>query len=268
MGYTIRELQLSILELMKEFKKICDENNLSYILVGGTCLGAIRHNGFIPWDDDADVAMPREDYEKFKIICNNSNILNSLYVLQDYNPKVEPHYADGWIRIRKKNTLCVIEYHKKGGYKELGVFLDIFPYDYVYAKNEKDIKRLQNRYSLINRSFKNKITIKLNTFKSKILRLLILFTPTSYLYNKRETIAKKFDVKNANHIVDFNSKYGYKKATFNTDIFSLRIEHTFEGVSFYIPKNYDEYLKVTFNDYMKLPPIEEQVGHLPKEIKL
>ena len=268
MDYTIRDLQLSILEILIEIKRICEDNNIRYFLEGGTCLGAIRHNGFIPWDDDADIAMPRQDYEIFKNLCKNNHVLNELYTLQDYDPILEPHYGEGFIRIRKKNTLCVINYHKEAGYKDLGVFVDIFPYDFINYKTNKQIKKIYKKYNLISKLFKNKVALNHPTFKSKLFSFILCFTSKKYLYKKRESICKKFNEMNSNYIISLNSKYKMDKATFPSYIISTLIDHNFEGIAFKIPANYNTMLTIMYGDYMKLPPKELQVGHMPTEIKL
>ncbi|HBF68886.1 MAG TPA: hypothetical protein DDW20_06240 [Firmicutes bacterium] len=262
------DLQHSILDILIEIKRLCDLHKLKYILYGGSCLGAVRHNGFIPWDDDADIAMPREDYEVFKKICKNGE-LRSDYYFQDYSKEKEPHYNSPWIRIRKNNTLCVIDYHQKDGFNHLGVFVDIFPIDYLPQNNTQYISRKYSYFKRINRIFSNKIAINHNTLKSKILHLLLIPFSSRYLYLKREESMNSIKQSNTKACMfDFCSSYAPKGALFPADLFEETINHIFEGIEFCIPKKYDEMLKIMYGEYMKLPPKEKRVAHLPKIISL
>ena len=265
MEYTIRDLQLSIFEVMLELKRVCDENHLRYTLFGGTCLGAIRHGGFIPWDDDADFAMPRSDLNKLLNLYKNGAFKGE-YVLQSYDPEKEPHYSEGMMRLRKKNTLCVIDYHRSAGYNELGVFVDIFPLDPI--KKSANVRRLWSRYHLVQRCLGNKISAKTPTLKSKLLRFVLRPFSKESLLAKRESICKKINDEDADFCIDLNSKEGLKKGVFDKGIVFDTIDKPFEGVLFKVPNDYDKFLKYVYGDYMKLPPENERVGHLPKEIKL
>ena len=189
MEFTVRDLQKSIVPILVEIKRICEKHNLKYILYGGSCLGAVRHNGFIPWDDDADIAMPRDDYDLFIRLCEKGE-LNPSYSLQKYS-KDEPHYYSPWIRIRKNNTLCIIKHHKDDGFKNLGVFVDIFPFDYCSTDDFLTIEKQYKKYLIAQRNFANKIAYKTRTIKSKVLRFCLLTQSASTLLSKREGAAKK-----------------------------------------------------------------------------
>ena len=127
----LRKVQLTQLEIAKEFKRICEENNLIYMMESGTLLGAVRHKGFIPWDDDLDMSMPRDDYEKFLSIANE--IIDPKYEIVNW--REESAYAHPFCKIIKKNTVYKEE---KDGAKDSknGIYIDIFPYD-VYPDDLK-----------------------------------------------------------------------------------------------------------------------------------
>ena len=123
----LRQLQMIQLELLKEVDRIQPKNNIKYTIIGGTLLGAVRHGGFIPWDDDADVAMLRPEYEKFRKACK-TELDQTRFVFQDHrNTK---GYRWGYGKLRMKNTLFLREYQEHMPYFQ-GVFIDIFPLDNV-----------------------------------------------------------------------------------------------------------------------------------------
>lgn len=265
---TLKELQMSILEIMIEIKRVCEKYNLKYILYGGSCLGAVRHNGFIPWDDDADIAMPRADYERLKKICLEGQLSDKFY-FQDYSDS-EPHYHSPWIRIRKNNTLCVIDHHEKDGFNHLGVFVDIFPIDYLSSDNEKFVEKKYAAFKKANRLFKNKVSIKRKTIKSKILHLSLLPFSAEKLLKKRDnTMLGRFNNNiKAICLFDYCSSYAPKGALFPVDLFDETINHTFENIEFPIPKKYDDMLKIMYGDYMTLPPENKRVAHMPNKVIL
>ena len=120
----LRQVQLKQLEIAKEIKKICDENEIKYFLDSGTLLGAVRHKSFIPWDDDLDIGMLRDDYEKFINIAPQK--LSNNFILQTW--KTDEEYANAFAKIRMKNTLY-IESSTNGNNMNHGIFIDVFPYD-------------------------------------------------------------------------------------------------------------------------------------------
>lgn len=139
---TIAAAQKVMLEILQEIHKICVENNLTYWLEAGTLLGAVRHKGFIPWDDDSDVSMPRADYEKFLKIAQEKLPEDMFLQTQD----TDKEYPLSWAKIRKNGTLLV-ETGETGNEKyHHGIFVDIFPYDYY--ESEEVIKNCSGQEQL------------------------------------------------------------------------------------------------------------------------
>lgn len=263
---TIRDLQKTILEIMLEINRICIEKNILYFIDGGTCLGAIRHKGFIPWDDDADIAMLRDDYDRFVNLCKNENILNKEYEIQCY--ETDNHYSDGFIRIRKRNTLCVVNYHKERGYKNLGVFVDVFPLDYSYTNDRKKLIKRKKKIDSITKCLVNKLSKTRTTFLSKLNYLRLKFISTNKLLKKRQMLEKKYSKKDKNYIVHTYSSYPISRAVFPYSIYQTPLFVSFEENQFYCVSNPDLYLKIVYGNYMEMPPLEKRVAHLPLEIKL
>ena len=246
-----KEIQVVLLEMMKGFHKACSENGINYYMLGGTCLGAIRHSGFIPWDDDIDVGLPRKDYEKFCRIAGD--ILPSNLVLRYYkNTNNSPFH---FVKLINKDTTLIEKNYKD--YLE-GVYIDVFPLD-----------------GLEKFSFPQKIRAKTIRF----LHVLIMdfyFTGTkSGLKNLLLKVSKKMNMIKIHSKIDklmtkdksdqpeyyCNFLGAWKdREIIKRDVFGNPTLYSFEDSEFYGPENADAYLRSLYNDYMVLPPVEKQVS--------
>src|SRR5699024_5455265 len=162
----LRKLQLTQLEILIEFDRICRENDLKYQIHYGTLLGAVRHKGFIPWDDDIDVGMLREDYNIFLKLANEK--INNKYFIQ--NHKTDPEYIHSFTRITKNNTVSM-----QNTYSEIdmhqGIFIDVFPLDKI--QNDTLIGALQKKIIIFLREIKRyKIRKVANSSRSRVLKLI------------------------------------------------------------------------------------------------
>lgn len=135
---TLRKVQLTLLEIAKEVKRVCDENDIKYYLDSGTLLGAVRHSGFIPWDDDFDIGMMREEYDRFCKIAPFA--LNSNYYLQTWEN--DEKYAVPFAKVRKKNT--IYRENKANPNLNNGFYVDIFPYDNAPVSLDSKVKLMKN----------------------------------------------------------------------------------------------------------------------------
>ena len=243
MEYDVKEIQKKILTIYEVFKSICEKNNLSYFAIGGTCLGAVRHGGFIPWDDDMDVAMPREDYEKFKEIAKVE--FPEQYEL--YDIYMGEHYISYFCKMMDKNTTFVEEGMKK--YKDMyfGFFLDIMPLDGI--PNNKIVRKIHfakmkvYRALDIRRKYKNYFWLKM--------------FPCHYFQEKYEKQQKKYKFEQSRDL-SYTWSARRDKVIFSRSCFDGYVEMPFEDTTVRCPVGYDEFLKAVFGDYMLLPPKEAQ----------
>lgn len=265
-GEEFRRMQLLQLDMIKELDRVCRKHGIKYSIFCGTLLGAVRHKGYIPWDDDADIAMLREEYEKFKKVTSELN--PEICWFQDH--ETDKEYRWGYGKLRRTGTKFI-----RDGQEHLkcktGVFIDIFPLDDVpkstvgqmcqnvkcfflrktlwseVAKvNSKGIKKLIfKRWSKkpVDKVYKklDKYTRKSSNDTPNRVRVL-LFPPIGTLYTKNS----------------LKERWAFKKEWF-LDL----AEYEFEGVKVYGTRDYDAILKYTYGDYMTPPPEKDRLPHAP-----
>ncbi len=254
----LKKMQRIQFSMLQEVDRICRKYNILYSLDGGTLLGAIRHKGFIPWDDDIDVIMLREEYVKFKEACNK-DLDTERFFLQDY--QTDPEYRWGWAKIRRKNTE-----HIRPGQESLkhktGIFIDIFVADQV--PDNPIIKRIHHFICYVIRKILYSplgIEQAKNIFEKGVYRCLNRFTKNQ-AFAMRDWLARQSNKKKSKLISHYtfeypkSCKYGLPRKCFDEFI-----EVEFEGQLFKVFKEYDIYLRSHYGDYMKLPPVEQRVPH-------
>ncbi len=250
MSVDLKQLQKKLLEMISDFDKFCSENNIEYSLAYGNVLGAVRHKGFIPWDDDIDVQLTRDNYDKLLAVFKD----NEKYCLQRDNQDYPLQFSK--LRLNNSTYIEDIQYRKK--YKEIhqGIFIDIFPVDKV--SNNKFQASLQNTCSniLIAQSLFMRGYSKVHRgVKKDILMIISMFF---FPFRKRLiNYIKKFNkVDSCNYLCSF---YGYvKKAYFRSDSLHVPLERLkYENLLLPVPHYYDEYLTTIYGNYMKMPSAEE-----------
>lgn len=253
----LRSVQLVQLEMLEEVDRICKKFDIKYNIIAGTLLGAVRHGGYIPWDDDADVALLREEYEKFRDVCE-TELDKSRFYFQDH--RNTPGYRWGYGKLRRKNTLFLREYQEHMPYEQ-GIFIDIFPMDHVSDK--RTIRAIQNFKLFCVRKLMWAPVGKV-ACKSSILRIwyrVLSIFPENKLYGIYEGLIRKYNQKKSGwvRILTFptpNNEYGYKKKWYLKSKEIIFENRSFQGI-----EEYDEYLKFKFGNYMQLPPKELQKTH-------
>lgn len=254
------KLHLTQLEIFDEFVSICKKHNLEYFLIGGTLLGAVRHKGFIPWDDDIDVAMPQKDYLEFLKI--SSNEINNQFFVDSI--ETNNNYFLWFAKVKKKNTIFSEKSIEHLNNIDKAIFIDIFPYINISDFNNISFKIRVLLFKIISNIIMSKKHIY-NSFKRKILNFITFLIPTSFFVKLETKLLFMDKNNNSNYIGSLYSTYGTE--VFNRkDFFPLK-KIKFENRSVYGLNNNDQYLKTMYGDYMKLPPVEKRVTHMPLEIK-
>ncbi len=253
----IKQLQQVELEILLEFKRICEKYNLTYFLVAGTLLGAVRHQGFIPWDDDVDVAMYREDFEIFKKVCKKE--LPKEYFLQ--TRETDPNYFMQIIRIRKHDTyVCENIFEHLNFHK--GIYIDIF----ILEKMPKSdflcdwIFKLQ---CALTDSVKLKLglevtyerTNKLRRFIFKIMQKM----PLKLLYKVQDALLYFLHHLYCKcHYATLSGRHGYPREVYQKEWLEPPVTLIFEGHEFSVPAQWDKVLCNMYgDDYMKIPQKKE-----------
>lgn len=263
----LKKLKEIELKMLIEFDNICKKNNIKYILCGGTLIGAIRHKGFIPWDDDIDVLMLRKDYNKFFQIQKKELHKNYYFQGMENEEKCITIFS----KIRRKDSIYAESISDLSDEKQ-GIWIDIFPADNI-SDNPLIAKYYMFRVIIIKilLSFKNgNNTISKSFFKQiilKILKFISKFYKKENLKTKLIFIINKFNNEKTNSIASYGGCYLFKEILKREYLEDLT-EHRFENHYFYIPKKYDEFLKNYYGDYMKLPPKDKQISnHLISKLK-
>ena len=249
----LQEIELSILY---EFSKICQKHNLTYFLVGGSCLGMIRHKGFIPWDDDIDLGMPRKDYQKFCEIAQAE--LPDNLVLQNFD--TEPKCGLVFGKVRKQGTVLSEDYSYHINMNQ-GVWIDIFPYDFV--SNNKWVRKIDYFRTLF---YKNMYIIK-SGYKNphpdrimyrimyRIAKTIVFPFSLNFFIKKLKRNMMKYD--DTEFVFPYGGAYP-EKDLFTKDLISSTISLPFEDYYFLTFEQYERYLKQLYGDYMVLPPEEKR----------
>lgn len=246
--HELRRLQMGILQNVHDY---CMAHSLCYFLSSGSLIGAVRHGGYIPWDDDIDIYMPRKDYEVFLQTYSDEGGRYRII-----NPQTEPHYYYTFAKVVDRQTRMAET--ETQGY-EIGVYMDIFPVDYV-TDDLKERQRVFKRKKLLYKIRRCKISnsnplrstlgywvykcwpLTVRQLERRIRRLIISDHPTATVCNMTEAGPKI-------------------TGCFPADDIASMVDIGFEGKTFKTMVGYRDYLQHTYGDYMALPPVEQRVTH-------
>ena len=261
----LRKIQLLELDILKEVKRICEKYKIEYFIIGGTLLGAIRHKGFIPWDDDIDVAIPRHDYDRFIDILAQELIapMDYLYFEKDVE------YREYSLKIINKN---VVVYENKNDVEKskTNLWIDILPIDGVPDNTAMfNLHKLRVYVWKALLSIKNIKTIKnkkRNIFEQIIIKIAQII-PRHMLISQRWVMKKldntirSYSYMDCINVGTFMGAYRFKEVV-PKELFGKGTDILFEGSEFKAPEKIDTYLKHMYGNYMELPPLDKRITHI------
>ena len=254
------EIQKSILLIYEEVRQLCASNNIPFFAIGGTCIGAIRHNGFIPWDDDLDIAIPIEDFDRFIQIAKTS----LPDYLEVYSGKSVEHNKNFFIKIVDNRTTFIEEHEFPYPDAFKGVFVDIMP---ISGIPSNALRRHLFYVSCVCLYWANEFRrFPINNCKGakriirKIVYAIIRNKPYDYFYNKYFSLLKRNPFRSST-LTGYVWCLQVRSLTFPTAFFAQTKEVKFEYTTVPCPIEADKYLTMQFGDYMKLPPQNEQVSN-------
>lgn len=265
----LRQLQLNELALLVEVDRVCRKNNIKYTLAGGTMLGAVRHKGFIPWDDDADLRFTRKEYEKFYKACEK-DLDKEHFFLQDY--RTDPNYRWGYGKMRLNGT----EYIRLGQehmHYVTGVNVDIFITDNIPDSNFGKVIQYFLAFCIRKVLYSELGMIREKGAMKRLWYRILYCIPRNWCFSAYNLIVKNPNKKNTKlgacmtfgeaalskiNLFDRVRKHGTPNSFYNE-----YCELEFEGMKFYVVKEWDEWLRRTYGDYMQLPPLEQRKPTAP-----
>lgn len=268
----LEKLHAAQLAILKDFHEFCMANKIRYFAVYGTAIGAVRHHGFIPWDDDIDVGMLREDYDRFLSL---SHKLASKYRIM--TPLKNKEYSCTVTHLQNKNTLFVSEELKHQPFP-MCIDLDIFPFDRVAPEGRSGIRQ-QKKATMLGRvlfligtahpyvatqGIKGWIQRTVCTMGHGVLKLFHI--SPSYVYKKYLKVATQYNQTESPFVTSFEYAGGMKDKIRAKDLFPLE-KVMFEDVEIMLPHNNHAFLTKVYGDYMEIPPKEMQINHSPFLLK-
>lgn len=257
----LKEVQCKQLEIMDAIHKVCTENHITYYLIGGSCLGAIRHKGFIPWDADIDIAMPRKDYDRFfNEVCS---LLPPQFVAHTYKTDKMFYAPHGLVCLEGSVLLTKADLYDTHVPK-FGIYIDVMPLDVCPVDLPQQHKH-KNGYLRLKKLKKLKISriYKENNFLQKCIKIMLRMVLYPISVRRINQWQEKVMIQ-YNHLIDspywcsIASKYRYEKQLMDKSIYGTPKLAPFEDRMYYIPEKTDIYLSKIYGDYMSLPSEEEQ----------
>lgn len=263
----LKEWKRIIVDVLRELHDICHRNGFTYYAVGGTAIGAVRHKGMIPWDDDIDVAMPRPDFDRFVEYCRTHDLgsyeLVTPYTNPGYNLSFPKFCNRNTTLVERWDTPCVI-----------GLFVDIFPLD-AASDDKQEVQKTVHRYiKLRNRleaiTTRNTFTQYMALLKDRkewgrfVIKTMGFFFRSSMrksLLRRMDGIFRKYEYGTTGSVINYGGAYGMRELFDKKILEGEAVNLPFEDITIDMMPGYDAYLRGVYGDYMQLPPEDKRVAH-------
>ena len=256
---SLDEIKQTEIDILRYVVAVCERYKICYFLIYGTLLGAVRHQGFIPWDDDIDIYMPRPDYERFITIWEENKYDKSSNFNLFFPGKTEDYYYE-YAKVSASNTICDIDIPIKA-IKGMGVWIDIFPLDGMPQKYTCYFYTLHYLRQMRSLSVYTRVP-KVNSLKTLSIYIgwkIVKTIGWQFFQKKVVKLSKKYDYKTSPYlactVLASRIKYVYPHSDFD-DITQL----PFEGTMYNVPAQYHSILTRTYGNYMELPPKDQQIS--------
>jgi len=274
--YDAKELELlkkAEVSILKDFSEVCNKHGITWFAIGGSVIGAARHQGFIPWDDDLDLGMLRKDFDRFLEIWESE--LGDKYHLA--SPDTDKEYSSAVVKLMRKGTKFVPEFLDKSN-AQLGIHIDLFAYD-NYTNDEKSVKQIkQARFwdQLLFLKGSGRPSIPFKGVKKAIASIicqfihgvLVLFRVSSkWMFKKFNEVAQRYDDIDTEYVTIYQDAWIHESRMAKSEIFPLKYLK-FEDVEIPVQNDYMTILERYYgSDVMQLPPVEKRVNHAPSIIE-
>lgn len=265
----LKKIQQEELKVLKEFIRICDKYDINYFGVFGTVIGTVRHQGFIPWDDDIDIAMPRKDYD-IALRAIEEEMGEKYRIL---TPLTDKNYSVNVTKIQKLGTKFV-PFYAKDLKCERCIDIDIFPLDNMPEDKKARDRQLRKTWFLNKLLFLGSSgdpVIPLKGWKKSVAAVICKMTHIAlkvfhvspvFLYKLLEKEETKYNDQDTEYMNTFRVTMSDRSYISKKEMYPL-VEMPFEDMTVYMPHDYDRYLTRLFGDYMTMPPKEKRVNHCP-----
>lgn len=254
----VRKMQSVVLDILCDIDVFCKKNNILWFLSGGSCLGAVRHKGFIPWDDDGDIMLPRPEYERFLELFKEE--FKDKYGVGSYETDSTWHRQNA--KIWSLSTIAHCENLEE---REMGIFIDVFPIDGLpenQTQRSRYYKKLKMLCGLQNASVRTKyLENEKNIIIKRFAKIVTKPIGARYFTGKITELAKSYDF-NTSHFVGASTACHYgERETMEKDDMDSEVRLPFEGYLFPVPKGYHKYLTNLYGNYMTIPKDAEEKGY-------
>lgn len=255
-----QQVKCAQMDLLTELHRICEKWDIPYFLIGGTLIGAIRHEGFIPWDDDLDVGMLRKDYDRFWQVCEKE--LDPQYYLHDWN--TDPRCPNPFTKLKIRGTHYPEKISAKSGMDD-GIFIDIFPFD--NTPGEPKLRKKQARQMRFCRKVllvRCRFSLGEGSVPKKLvygaLKLASCVRSVKGWKKTAQRIQTRYNDRQTETVTNMGGSYSYERESHPRAELAQTVLHPYEAGMYRIPQGYDSLLRRCYGDYMQLPPEDQRVG--------